>query len=94
MKSTLFKDSSMNQLKSKELQKGQLTKLKPSDLMKQQTNGLISEDLNKKCKIIQYQNLADNSANTCSKVNIDEPLFQPIPSLLQFNDYEPLQIKE
>ena len=25
---------------------------------------------------------------------MDEPLFEPIPSLLCFNDYEPLQIKE
>ncbi len=67
---------------------------KPSDLMMQQTSGMISEKAGKTPKIIQYQNLADHSANTYSKVNIDEPLFQPIPSLLQFNDYEPLQIKE
>jgi len=27
-------------------------------------------------------------------VPIDEPIFQPIPPLIQFNDYEPLQIRE
>ena len=25
---------------------------------------------------------------------IDEPLFEPLPSIIQFTDYEPLQIKD
>lgn len=28
-----------------------------------------------------------------SAVSIDEPLFEPIPPMIQFSDYEPLQIK-
>lgn len=50
----------------------------------------MNEEMFKKPKIIQYQNLSDYSSNTNSKVNIDEPLFEPLPGLIQFNDYEPL----
>jgi hydrocephalus-inducing protein len=41
-----------------------------------------------------FQNLADFSIYTVSQVPIDEPLFEPIPPIIQFTDYEPLQIKE
>lgn len=27
-------------------------------------------------------------------MNIDEPLFEAVPPVIQFSDYEPLQIKE
>jgi hydrocephalus-inducing protein len=39
-------------------------------------------------------NIADFSIYKDSIVPIDEPIFEPIPPLIQFNDYEPLQIKE
>ena len=54
-------------------------------------------------KIIQFQNLADFSIYTTSVVPVNEPLFEPIPPIIQFTDYEvhfkfwnekPLQIKE
>ena len=38
--------------------------------------------------------MADFSIYTQSVVDIDEPVFEPIPAIIQFTDYEPLQIKE
>ena len=38
--------------------------------------------------------MADFSIYTQSIVDIDEPVFEPIPAIIQFTDYEPLQIKE
>ena len=52
------------------------------------------EELNHKPKIVQFLNIADFSSYTDSAVPMDEPLFEPIPSIIQFNDYEPLQVKE
>ncbi len=52
------------------------------------------EELNHKPKIIQFLNMADFSSFTNSTVSIDEPLFEPSPSIVQFTDYEPLQIKD
>ena len=65
----------------------------PSQLIKRQLNGDILEDLEYKPKITQFFNIGDFSIHTESAVSIDEPLFEPIPSLIQFSDYEPLQIK-
>lgn len=56
--------------------------------------GNLIEDLHQKPKIVQFLNLADFSIYTDSKVGVDEPLFEPIPPLIQFTDFEPLQIKE
>lgn len=46
-----------------------------------------------KPKIIQFFNIGDNSIYAESKVNVDEPIFQPEPHVIQFN-YEALQTKE
>jgi hydrocephalus-inducing protein len=43
---------------------------------------------------MEFLNLADYSINTESYVDIDEPLFEAIPPVISFTDYEPLQIKE
>ena len=71
------------------------SKLTPSQLVKKQLtgNGLFDEALQKP-RIIEFLNLADYSINTESYVNIDEPLFEAVPPVIQFSDYEPLQIKE
>jgi hydrocephalus-inducing protein len=45
-------------------------------------------------KITGLNNLADFSINTDCHVPVGKPIFEPIPSLIQFADYEPLQIKE
>jgi hydrocephalus-inducing protein len=50
--------------------------------------------MNQKPKIVQFLNIADFSSYTESAVPIDEPLFEPLPSIIQFTDYEPLQIKD
>jgi len=47
-----------------------------------------------KPRIVEFLNLADYSINTESYVDIDEPLFEAIPPVISFTDYEPLQIKE
>lgn len=60
----------------------------PSQLVKKQLTGNnILEDLHQKPRIVQFLNLADFSINTESYVSIDEPLFEPIPPLIQFTDY-------
>lgn len=41
-----------------------------------------------KPKIIQFLNTMDNS------INVDEPIFQPEPHVIQFTNYEELQTKE
>ena len=51
------------------------------------------EGMDHKPKIIQFFNIGDYSIHTESEVPIDEPLFESIPSIIQFTDYEPLQIK-
>ena len=47
---------------------------------------------NKKVNIIQFLNIADNSLHPKCSVSVDEPIFQPEPSQILFEDYEPLQI--
>jgi len=51
------------------------------------------EDNSEKPRIIKFYNIGDFTIHTESIVPIDQPLFEPIPSLIQFSDYEPLQIK-
>ena len=63
-------------------------------MIEKQISGNILEDFHQKPKIVQFLNLSDFSIYTDSKVPIDEPLFEPLPPLIQFTDFEPLQIKE
>ena len=62
--------------------------------MQRQISGNILEDFHQKPKIVQFLNLADFSIYRDSQVPVDEPLFEPFPQLIQFTDFEPLQIKE
>ena len=50
------------------------------------------KEKNKKINIIQFLNIADNSLHPKCAVSVDEPIFQPEPSQILFEDYEPLQI--
>lgn len=43
---------------------------------------------------MKFLNLADNSIYTDTCVPVDEPLFEAIPPVIQFTDYEPLQLKQ
>ena len=67
----------------------------PSELVKKQLTGTgFFDEAYQKPRIVEFLNLADYSINTESYVDIDEPLFEAIPPVISFNDYEPLQIKE
>jgi hydrocephalus-inducing protein len=68
-------------------------KLTPSQLMKQQMPGQTVDPAYAKPRITQFLNIGDFSINRESCVPIEEPLFEPIPSVISFTDYEPLQIK-
>jgi hydrocephalus-inducing protein len=43
---------------------------------------------------VKFLNIADFSIYKDSIVPIDIPIFEPSPTMIQFSDYEPLQIKE
>ncbi len=38
--------------------------------------------------------MTDFSSYASCAVSMDEPIFEPSPSIVQFTDYEPLQIKD
>ena len=63
-------------------------------MLQKQISGNVLEDINHKPRIVQFLNIADFSTYTQSAVDIDEPMFEPIPAIMQFTDYEPLQIKD
>jgi hydrocephalus-inducing protein len=65
----------------------------PSQLIKDQSSGKSIIEQFPKPKIIQFLNIGDNSIHTDSQVHVDEPLFAPIPHVIQFTNYEPLQTK-
>jgi len=65
----------------------------PSKLKEDQLSGKNLIDQYKKPKIIQFLNINDYSSCPDSVVPIDEALFQPNPVVIQFRNYEPLQIK-
>lgn len=66
----------------------------PSQLIKDQSSGKSIIEQFPKPKIIQFLNIGDNSIHTDSQVHVDEPLFAPIPHVIQFTNYEPLQTKQ
>eukprot|EP01038_Epipyxis_sp_PR26KG_P004323 gene4323-6124_t len=61
------------------------SKLKPSDLSKPSIN-LVADDYP---KIVEFNNMADNTSQLNSTVDIDSPLFQPSPKIIVFEDYKP-----
>jgi hypothetical protein len=67
------------------------SKLKPSELMSQTVLEVVAEDYP---MIIEFINMKDNSAQVHSVVDIDEPLFQPSPSVMIFEDYAPFAVHE
>ena len=62
--------------------------------MAKQLSGNVVEEIQHRPRIIKFNSLADYSGYTNSAVDINEPLFEPIPPVIQFTDYEPLQIKD
>lgn len=66
-------------------------KLKPSELMNQTLLEVVAEDYP---LIVEFTNMKDNTSQLHSVVDIDEPLFQPSPSVMIFEDYAPFAVHE
>lgn len=66
----------------------------PSKVIEDQISGKSIFEQYPKPKIIQFLNIGDNSIYTDCQVNVDEPIFQPEPHVIQFTNYEELQTKE
>lgn len=62
----------------------------PSKLIEDQLSGKSLADMHRTPEIIQFLNLADYSIYPQTEVPLDEPLFKPEPTVLQFSNYEPL----
>eukprot|EP01031_Cornospumella_fuschlensis_P035773 gene35773-43390_t len=60
-------------------------KLKPSDLSKPSLD-VVPEDYP---MIIEFNNVMDNTSQVHSTVDIDQPIFQPAPKIVVFEDYKP-----
>ena len=45
-------------------------------------------------KIVELNNMADNTQNVNSNVDMDQPLFQPSPKVVIFDNYAPYSIQE
>jgi hypothetical protein len=65
-------------------------KLKPSDLVKPSIN-VAAEDYP---MIIEFNNMPDNTSYVHSVVDIDQPLFQPSPKIVVFEQYGPFTLVE
>lgn len=66
------------------------SKLKPSDLAKPSID-IAADDYP---MIIEFNNMADNTSYVHSVVDIDQPLFQPSPKIVVFEEYGPFNIVE
>lgn len=64
------------------------TRLKPSDLSKP------SLDVNPEDYplITEFNNIMDHTSQCHSTVDIDQPIFEPSPKIVVFEDYEPFSI--
>lgn len=67
-----------------------LAKLKPSDLVKPS----IDVSIDDYPMIIEFNNMSDNTSNVHSTVDIDQPLFQPAPKIVVFEEYKPFTVIE
>ena len=66
------------------------SKLKPSDLSKSSVD-VVMDDYP---MIIEFNNIQDNTCQVHSSVDIDQPLFQPSPKVVVFEDYAPFAVHE
>ena len=65
-------------------------KLRPSEFFKAPTNFFFDES----SRIIELNNMADNTADIRSSVDTDQPLFQVSPKVVVFDDYAPFSVLE
>lgn len=66
------------------------SKLKPSDLSKPAVD-IVADDYP---MIIEFNNIRDNTFQIHSAVDMDQPLFQPSPKVVVFEDYAPFAVHE
>jgi Flagellar-associated PapD-like len=74
-------------------QSGSVIKKSPSKLIEDQLSGKSLSDIHRKPEIIQFLNIADYSIYPNTNVPLDEPLFKPEPTVIQFYNYEPQDTK-
>ena len=67
-----------------------LSKLRPSDLHKPS----IDVSIDDYPMIIEFNKMSDNTSSIHSTVDIDQPLFQPAPKIVLFEEYDPFTIVE
>lgn len=63
-------------------------KLKPSDL----TKPFLDVDPEDYPLITSFNNMADNTVQTHSTVDLDQPIFEPAPRIVLFEDYEAFSV--
>jgi len=51
-------------------------------LVQKQLSGNIMEDVHSKPKITKFLNISDYSIYTDTVVNVEEPIFEPIPPII------------
>lgn len=66
------------------------SKLKPSELSKPVID-IVADNYP---MIIEFNNIKDNSCKPTSTVDVDQPLFQPSPKILVFDEYSPFAVHE
>jgi len=64
----------------------------PSKLIQDLISGKTTRDDSTKPKIVQFLNISDYSNNIDSKVPLDEPLFNPEPPIVTFNNFQALHV--
>ena len=65
-------------------------KLKPSEFYRSAQNLNIDEYP----RIVEHNNMSDNTAQLNSTVRTDQPLFQSSPKVVVFEDYAPFSVQE
>jgi hypothetical protein len=65
-------------------------RLKPSDLSKPSID-IIATDYP---KILRLNSISDNTSQVHSTVDLDQPLFQPSPKIVVFEEYSPFTVVE
>ncbi len=65
-------------------------RLKPSDLAKPSID-IIASDYP---KILKLNSMSDNTSQVHSTVDLDQPLFQPSPKIVVFEEYAPFTVVE
>ena len=65
-------------------------RLKPSDLAKPSID-IVASDYP---KILKLNSMSDNTSQVHSTVDLDQPLFQPSPKIIVFEEYAPFTVIE